>query len=144
VEPEAREAGEVLVRFFCARLRLHSLSRLCISLWDTDSSVRTTASNFSDSDFIVDLGSDVEANSRMNIGSIFSAESPQSRSNILKIINGRIFMCVRHLVWYFIKPFGIAMRARCADGEQLFSREKNFQMTFRAFNFHSRNIPEFN
>src|SRR5208282_340198 len=35
---------EVLARFFCARLRLHSLSRLRISLWETERRVLTTAS----------------------------------------------------------------------------------------------------
>ncbi|HJZ11992.1 MAG TPA: hypothetical protein VJ521_07570, partial [Acidobacteriota bacterium] len=44
---EAWEAGEVLARFFFARLRLHSLSRFCISSCETESNFRTTASNFS-------------------------------------------------------------------------------------------------
>jgi hypothetical protein len=52
LEPETREAGEVLARFFAARLRRHSLSRFWISSCETDSNVRTTASNFSASDFV--------------------------------------------------------------------------------------------
>jgi hypothetical protein len=49
---EAREAGEVLARFFFARFRCHSLSRFLISSCDTESKVRTTLSNFSDADSV--------------------------------------------------------------------------------------------
>jgi hypothetical protein len=41
-------AGEALACFFCASLRLHSLSRRCISSCETESSFLTTVSTFSD------------------------------------------------------------------------------------------------